>query len=126
MQPRFVRPFALVAFALVLAACGADESGPSAIAVEERAPSTTGVTLAARDDSTTLLRANGRTQVLEGRHEHARLAPEIPSDGLATAAARQVLEDTANHRSRREPLRRRRHDAGDPATGRDPARRLRL
>lgn len=54
------------------------------------------VRLDVRDDGTTALRSGGRTVVLTGRYEHARLAPGFPADGRSITGSRIVLQDTAN------------------------------
>lgn len=83
------------AAAIALSACGGDS-----VAAAGARSQFAGVTLTQRTDGTTLLEAGRARQVLGGRFEHARLAPEFAPDGLAPTGGRLVLEDVANHATR--------------------------
>ena len=76
---------------LALAACGGSQSG-----AHPDASGDVGGLRVTQDNGTTVLRSDERTQTLQGRFEHARVAPGFPTDGQSRAADMVVLQDVAN------------------------------
>jgi hypothetical protein len=79
---------------VALAGCGGGQSSPDTGGPPAPAPGEIGLTV--RNDGTTLLTAGGRSQVLPGRFEHARVGPGFPDDARSITGSRVVLQDIAN------------------------------